>query len=171
MLTDEKILRVANLAAKTAAEVLGVDKYTVELTNDPSAPEDALFNTQENKVLINLGTLDPFPIEIGMEDADKRLALKIAFVTYHEIRHAYQKKAVEVYTINQMLGGGVLPMLESKKKCEMWLEELKVDGPEIEQDADASAWYLLSRVFKLELIKTNKHLGIMKRKYDKVEIE
>ncbi len=171
MLTDENILRIANMAAKTAADVLGVEKYSVDLIKDPSASEDALFNTQENKVLINLATIVPFSVEIGIDDEDKRLALKVAFVTYHEIRHAYQKKAVEVYTINQMLGSGILPMLESKKKCEMWLEELKVDGPEVEQDADAFAWYLLSRVFRMQLIKTNKHLGIMKRKYDKVEIK
>ncbi len=51
MLTEERILRVANMAAETAATVLGVDKYTVELTNDPSASEDAFFNTQENNML------------------------------------------------------------------------------------------------------------------------
>ncbi len=170
MLSEERILLISQKAAAVAAAVLHVDKYTIDLINDPSISEDALFDTQEDKVLINLATIDPFPIEIGFKDEDIRLALKVSFLSCHEIRHAYQKNAVQIYTVNRRLGGNVLQMPESKKKCEIWLEEMKTVGCEIEQDADAFAWYLLCRVFRMKLIKTNRYLGILKRKYDKTEI-
>lgn len=185
MLTNNQILHIATTAADVAAAVLGVEdfKYSVGLINDPAFTEDALFNTQENKVLINMAQLHPFPQECAESASENvRLVFKVIYLTYHEMRHAYQKKALEIYTINQMLGSGTLPMVESKKKCELWLSEMKgnpsdpfqVGGTiesDCEQDAEAFAWYLLSRSpIRIPLTRTNKHIGIMKRKYDKVEV-
>ena len=185
MLNEKQILRIATTAADVAAALfaesnplLGPDylKYSVDLINDPSFPEDALFNTQESKVLINLAQLQPFPPEFGGDSDDVRLAFKVIFLAYHEMRHAYQRKALEVYTLNQMMGGG-FPLLESKKKCELWLKEMAPAATntnaasDCEQDADAFAWYLLSRSpVEMPLVKTNRHIGIMKRKYDKFEV-
>ena len=100
--------------------------------------------------------------------------MKIFFLVYHEMRHIYQKRAVKVYQINQSLGEKVVPLLESDKKCALWLREMQSSGPsrEIEEDADDFACYLTNRYpAQLTMLKTNRRLAAIKRKYDKVEIK
>ena len=63
--------------------------------------------------------------------------------------------------------------LESDKKCELWLKEMQEDGEDqdIEGDSDDFAYYLTNRYpVELPMTRTNRRLGVMKRKYDKVEI-
>jgi hypothetical protein len=79
-------------------------------------------------------------------DENYRHMMKIFFLVYHEMRHLYQKRAVNVYLINQRLGGSVLRPLESDKKCALWLSEMQAPGPnqDIEEDADDFAYYFQS---------------------------
>ena len=65
------------------------------------------------------------------------------------------------------------PQPESDKKCELWLKEMQAPGPDqdIEADANDFAYYLTNRYpISLPMQRTNRRLGMMKRKYDKVEI-
>ena len=160
-------------------------------------------------------------------DEDYLHALRVCYVTYHEMRHLYQKCAVEVFRVNKLMGGKVLEPLESDRKCEIWEREMTRAGenkeknkeeenePEnkptptkenkqenqpteenkptptkenkpaptkenkhraeqtkdIEEDAEAFAFYLLHR-FPLDEPPgyTNRRIGVLKRKYDGVKI-
>ena len=163
-----------------AYTVLGLDcEYSVTLIDDPSIIEDGLFDTKDNSIMLNLAQLNPFPPgTFGNEDnsaldEDFRLVMKICYIIYHEMRHLYQKRAVEIYTINKMMGGKMLKPLESDKKCELWLMEIQEPGEntDIEEDSDDFAYYLTNRYpIKLPMMRTNRRLGAMKRKYNKVEI-
>ena len=106
-------------------------------------------------------------------DENYRHMMKVYSLVYHEMRHLYQKQAVNIYAINKKLGGKTLPQPESDKKCALWLSEMKDPGPnqDIEADADDFAYYLTNRYpVKLTMARTSRRLGAMKRKYDKVEI-
>ena len=179
--TLDKIESIAKEAAVVAYTVLGLDcDYSVSLIDDPTIIEDGLFDTKDNIIMLNLARLEPFPpgtLIIEMEDPDQdedfRLVMKICYIIFHEMRHRYQKRAVEIYTLNKMLGGKMFKPLESDKKCELWLKEMQETGEttDIEEDCDDFAYYLTSRYpIELPMTRTNKRLGVMKRKYDKVEI-
>ena len=101
----------------------------------------------------------------------------MSFITYHEVRHLYQVWAVHVYTVNKLYGGTIAKLPESKKKCELWAEELasyqldELREWDIEADADAFAYYLLHRYpLCTEMPITDRRLGALKRKYNKIEI-
>ena len=177
----DSIKSIAKEAAAVAYKVLGLDcNYSVALIDDPSIIEDGIFKTKDNIIMLNLARLEPYPagsLIIDMEDPDNdeyfRLAMKICFIVFHEMRHLYQKRAVEIYTINKMMGGKMFKPLESDKKCELWLKEMQEDGEDqdIEGDSDDFAYYLTNRYpVELPMTRTNRRLGVMKRKYDKVEI-
>ena len=77
----------------------------------------------------------------------------------------------------RFLGAKSIKLLESDKKCSLWEQELQQDilgegeGTEIEADANDFAYYLTNRYpSNLPMLQTNRRLGAMKRKYDKVEI-
>lgn len=183
------ILRIARAAARVAAGVLDFGayesapedaipsregfRYSVVLVDRPDAAEDGYFNTKENEIQINAATIKPFP---GDGSEEIRLVMSICYVVYHEMRHFYQKRAVEAYVINQMFGSGSVPMLENKKRCEKWLAEMGEGGvpDDVEEDADAFADYLISRwpypgVIIEKKVNTSKVAG-MKRRYDKVAL-
>ena len=177
----DRIKSIAKEAAAVAYKVLGLDcNYSVALIDDPSIIEDGIFKTKDNIIMLNLARLEPYPagtLIIEMEDPDNdedfRLAMKICFIVFHEMRHLYQKRAVEIYTINKMMGGKMFKPLESDKKCELWLKEMQEDGEDqdIEGDSDDFAYYLTNRYpVELPMTRTNRRLGVMKRKYDKGEI-
>ena len=186
MLERERIEACAKKAGRIAYTVLGLDcPYSIAFINDPSIPEDARLDTQKNEVQINLALLKPFSTEVmpSLElkteedrqlDEDYRHMMKIYSLVYHEMRHLYQKRAVEAYLINKKLGGGrTVPALESDKKCALWLSEMQNQGSDqdIEEDAEDFAYYLTNRFpANLPLQRTNRRLAAMKRKYDKVEI-
>ena len=89
------------------------------------------------------------------------------------MRHLYQKRVVEAYTINKKLGGRLVPQPESDKKCELWLAEMKNPAPnqDIEEDANDFAYYLSNRYpIELPMLRTSRRLGVMKRRYNKVGI-
>lgn len=186
MLDNARIKVWAEKAARVAYAVLGLNcPYSVSLINDPAIPEDAQLDTQKNEVQINLATLEPFSAEVmptsepvtdedRLLDEEYRLMMKVYYLVYHEMRHLYQKQAVNAYAINRRLGGGkTAPHLESDKKCALWLKEMKEPGPDqdIEEDANDFAYYLSNRFpAQLPMQRTSRRLGAMKRKYDKVEI-
>jgi len=189
MLDRDRIENEARKAAVVAHTVLGLShEYSVILIDDPSVPEDARFDTTKNEIQINLDRLKPFSVDeagtgrIDLSEEDKlidenyRHLLKICYLVFHEMRHLYQKEAVLIYTINKKLGGHSLPPLESDKKAALWLEEMKDENipPEeqdIEADANDFAYYLTNRYpIQLPMARTNKRIGAMKRKYDKIPI-
>lgn len=186
MLDNDRIKAAAEKAARVAYTVLGLDcPYSVAFINNPDIPEDALLDTQGNVIEINLALLEPFSTDVMPStepmteeekqlDEDYRHLMKIYSLVYHEMRHLYQKQAVNAYAINKKLGGGrTVPSLESDKKCALWLKEMKEPGPDqdIEADANDFAYYLTNRFpANLPLQRTNRRIGAMKRKYDKVEI-
>ena len=189
MLTDEQIERIAKDAARVASELLSLEKeYTISVIDDPNYIQDGLLDTQESSIIINRATLEPYPVESYPPKPDAteddlefnenvRTALKICFITYHEVRHLYQVWAVNNYTINKMLGGRMAKQPESDKKCALWAEELKSyrldDGRswDVEEDADAFAYYLLHRYpVPSEMTITDRRLGVFKRKYNKIEV-
>ena len=191
MLKRNQIEYIAYDAAHVAYSVLGLDcKYSINFIEEPEMQFDGFLDTDNNIINLNLCVLTPFsheavPPSIPVEDMSPeeleidenyRHSMKIYSVVYHEMRHLYQKRAVEIYTINQFLGGGIKP-LESKKKCELWAQELKIyvlgegSGTDVEADADDFAYYLSNRhPIKLPMMRTNRRLAAMKRKYDKVEL-
>ena len=68
-----------------------------------------------------------------------------------------------------------MKLLESAKKCELWMSEMQSDSPmettDIEADANDFAYYLTNRFpIELEMLETNRRIGAFKRKYDKVSI-
>ena len=185
MLDNDRIKAAADKAAKVAYTVLGLDcPYSVALINDLSIPEDARLDTQRNEIQLNLALLEPFSTDVMPSgelkteedkrvDEDYRHLMKVYSLVYHEMRHLYQKQAVNGYLINKKLGGRMAPHLESDKKCELWLKEMKAPGPDqdIEDDANDFAYYLTNRFpANLPLQRTNRRIGAMKRKYDKVAI-
>ena len=107
-------------------------------------------------------------------DENYRHTMKVYSLLYHEMRHLYQKRAVEAYMINRSLGGGrTVPALESDKKCALWLSEMRAPAPDqdIEEDAEDFAYYLSNRhPIQLPMLRTSRRLAAMKRKYDKIEI-
>ena len=183
MLTNNAIEVYAQDAARVAYAVLGLDcPYSVILINDPTVPEDARLDTQKNQVQINLAVLEPFSTDVMPADEDEdpivdenyRHTMKVYSLVYHEMRHLYQKRAVEAYMINRSLGGGrTVPALESDKKCALWLSEMQAPAPDqdIEEDAEDFAYYLSNRhPIQLPMLRTSRRLAAMKRKYDKIEI-
>lgn len=184
--TLDRIELIAKKAAAVAYTVLGLDcDYSVTLIDDPSIIEDGLFNTKDNIIMLNLAQLEPFPPgTFGNEndpalDEAFRLVMKICYIIFHEMRHLYQKRAVEIYTLNKMMGSKMFKPLESDKKCELWLHEMQIaeknadidEEPDIEEDCDDFAYYLTNRYpIELPMMRTNRRLGVMKRKYDNVEI-
>ena len=186
MLDNARIENVAKRAAKVAYTVLGLDcPYSISLIDDPNVDEDARLDTQGNVIQINLAKLEPFPAEAivgapeNMSEEDQRVdedyrhIMKVCSLVFHEMRHLYQKQAVTAYTINKTLGGKSVQQPESDKKCELWLSEMQAPGPDqdIEEDANDFAYYLTNRYpINLPMLRTNRRLGVMKRKYDKVEI-
>ena len=186
MLEREQIEACAKKAGRIAYTVLGLDcPYSITFISDPTIPEDARLDTQKNEVQINLALLKPFSTEVmpasedmtkedKQVDEDYRHMMKVYSLVYHEMRHLYQKRAVEAYLINKKLGGGrTIPALESDKKCALWLSEMQTSGPnqDIEEDAEDFAYYLTNRFpAQLPMARTNRRLAAMKRKYDKVEI-
>ena len=179
MLTEEKILQIAKQSADVAAHVLCLTDYdySVELISNPELIEDGIFLTETNTVQINLAQLQPFTnaelaIKNCKKESDLPMILKIVYLTFHEMRHFYQKKAVEAYAVNQMMAGKMIPQPESDRKCELWLREMKgvsSEDTDIEADSDAFAVYLLHRYpMKLEWTGTNRRIGYIRRKYDKV---
>ena len=186
MLDNDRIKAIADNAARIAYTILGFDcPYSVAFIDDPSIPEDARLDTQKNEVQINLALLEPFSTDAMpcpdaktdedlALDEDYRHKMKVCSLVYHEMRHLYQKRAVEAYLINKRLGGGkTVPTLESDKKCEQWLEEMKIPAPgqDIEDDAEDFAYYLTNRYpSQLPMQRTSRRLAAMKRKYDKVAI-
>ena len=184
MLDNDRIKAAAEKAARVAYTVLGLDcPYSVAFINDPDISEDARLDTQGNVIEINLALLEPFSTDVMPSpepmteeekqlDEDYRHLMKIYSLVYHEMRHLYQKQAVNAYAINKKLGR-TTPALESDKKCALWLKELKAPAPgqDIEEDAEDFAYYLTNRFpANLPLQRTNRRIGAMKRKYDKVEI-
>ena len=187
---NEQIGKLAERAAKVAHMILGLeDEYSVILYEKPEMPGDAYFNTYQNEIQINLSQLKPFPEEAFCDidgnssedhqipDEDARLHLKICFLVFHEMRHMYQKKVINVYSINKRMGGHVIPPLESDKKAALWLEEMKdgctipSDKRDVEADADAFAYYLTNRYpTERPMALTNRRIGAMKRKYNKFSI-
>ena len=186
MLDNDRIRATAEKAAKVAYTVLGLDcPYSVAFINEPDIPEDARLDTQGNIIEINLAKLEPFPTEVMVGvpeqmteeerrvDEDYRHIMKICSLVFHEMRHLYQKQAVNGYLINKATGGRMAPQPESDKKCALWLSEMQAPGPDqdMEEDANDFAYYLTNRYpAKLPMQRTNRRLGAMKRKYDKVEI-
>lgn len=198
MLDRDHIENIARKAAYVACKVLGLDqcgcRYSVALIDDPTISEDGLLDTQGNIIQLNLATLRPFPPESMPApdvktdedralDEDYRYMMKICYVVYHEMRHLYQKRAVEIYELNRFMGSSSFKPLESSKKCELWKQEMQgyelgvqgilADGEEIDIEADANdfAYYLSNRYpIQLPMQRTSRRLGAMKRKYDKVEV-
>ena len=186
---NDWIKNCAKKAAFIAYTVLGLDcPYSIALINDPTLTVDGQLETKKNIIQINLATLKPFSPDtiVGqceeMSEEDRRVdedyqyMLKVCSVVFHEMRHLYQKMAVQAYTINKRLGGRMAPQPESDKKCELWLKEMQSvvmdDGvQDIEADANDFAYYLSNRYpIQLPMLQTNRRLGAFKRKYDKVEI-
>lgn len=148
-------------------------------------------NNRTAVIYLNLSKLTPFsttvmpsaplntPEDVTLDENYRHL-MKIFTVVYHEMRHLYQRRAVELYMLNQFIGGGI-NQLESKKKCELWKSELegyvlgegginkKGDyATDLEADADDFAYYLSNRYpTKLTMLQTNKRIGMFKKKYDK----
>ena len=185
MLDESRIKTWAEKAARVAYTVLGLDcKYSVVLINDPAIIEDGLLNTEKNEIQLNLALLEPFPHDTAgtdnpqtekdrLLDEDYRHPLKVCYIIFHEMRHLYQKRTIEAYSINQHFGGKLAPQRESDKKCALWLEEMKnpAPGQDIEEDANDFAYYLTNRYpLKLPMLQTNRRIGSFKRKYDKLEI-
>ena len=117
MLDNDRIKAAADKAAKVAYTVLGLDcPYSVALINDLSIPEDARLDTQRNEIQLNLALLEPFSTDVMPSgelkteedkrvDEDYRHLMKVYSLVYHEMRHLYQKQAVNAYLINKKLGG------------------------------------------------------------------
>ena len=150
MLDNDRIRATAEKAAKVAYTVLGLDcPYSVALIDDPTIPEDARLDTQGNVIEINLAKLEPFSTDVmvgvpeSMSEDDKKVdedyrhILKICSLVFHEMRHLYQKQAVNGYLINKARGGRMAPQPESDKKCELWLKEMQAPGPD--QDIEEAA--------------------------------
>lgn len=183
MLNKDQIEDAAKKAAYVAYEVLGLDcKYEVALMEDPTIIEDALLDTTQHRILLNLSLLKPFPVGSAgydggdpLVDENYRHLLKICYLIFHEMRHLYQKRAVEAYFINEALGGKIAPQRESSKKCKQWLEEMQTpaaDNSDIEADADSFAYYLTNR-YPIEIpymVEKSRRLSAMKRKYDKIPL-
>ena len=183
----DRIELIAKKASAVAYTVLGLDcDYSVSLIDDPSIIEDGLFNTKDNIIMLNLAQLEPFlpgativEIEDPALDEAFRLVMKICYIVFYEMRHLYQKRAVKIYTLNKMMGSKMIKLLESDRKCELWIEGMQIaeknadidEEPDIEEDCDDFAYYLTNRYpIELPMTRTNRRLGAMKRKYDKVEI-
>lgn len=189
MLDNARIKIYAEKAAYISHTVLGLEcPYAIALINDPTLTVDGQLDTKENVIQLNLAKLKPFATDVIVRqseemseeyrrlDEDYRHMLKVCFVVFHEMRHLYQKMAVQAYTTNKMLGGRLAPQPESDKKCEMWLKEMQSnvmgdDKQDIETDANDFAYYLSNRYpIRLPMLRTSRRLGAFKRKYDKVEI-
>lgn len=117
MLSPEKIATVARNAAHVAYTVLGLDcPYSITFINKPELAFDGLLSNQENVIQLNLAHLKPFSTAVMPTgklkteeeyelDENYRHAMKIYSVVFHEMRHLYQKRAVEIYHLNPLLGG------------------------------------------------------------------
>lgn len=189
MLTPERITTVAKNAAHVAYTVLGLDcPYSVQIIDRRELPFDCLLRDRDNTIQLNLSHLEPFSQSVMPAsdpkteedyelDENYRHTMKICSVVFHEMRHLYQKRAVEIYHVNRFLGAKSIKPLESDKKCSLWEQELQQyilgegEGTNIEADANDFAYYLSNRYpINLPMLQTNRRLGAMKRKYDKVEI-
>ena len=183
MLDEIRIKATAEKAAAIAHSFLGLDcPYSIALIDKPGIAEDALLDTQQNEIQINLALLKPFSAEEmpSMEPRTEeereqlenyRHMMKVNYLVFHEMRHLYQKKTVEAYMINQSLGAKLVPQLESDKKCQLWLEGLKDGVGEVEEDANDFAYYLTNRYpIQRPMVQKSRRLAAMKRKYDKVPI-
>ncbi len=191
MLNREQIERAAKKAGIVAYTVLGLDcDYSIVLIDDPDTQEDAVLDITKNEIRINLDKLEPFPQETAelkksdlseeerLLDEDYRHYLKICYLVFHEMRHIYQIQAVNVYEIKKMMGGySGISSLESDRKALLWLEEMKKDCDippalrDTEADANDFACYLTNRYPSvMKTVQTNRRLGAMKRKYDKIPI-
>lgn len=189
---DQSLLeKVVIRSAKVAALFLGIGiTYSVRVINDSSLIQDGLFGADGNEICINIARLEPYPQsalplrskspteEEKKSNEDIRYALRATYIVFHEMRHLYQKRAVEAYAINRMLGGGrSIPPLENDKKCALWEQELKeyklgsAENTDIEADAETFATYLIHRYpVKIEMKQSSRRMGAMKRKYDRKEI-
>ena len=179
MLTENQILLYAKKAADIAYTFLNLDcPYSVTLIHDPSIQEDALLDTQKNEIQVNLALLRPFSAEempISGEDQglmeNYRHMMKLNYLVFHEMRHLYQKQVVAAYTINQSMGGKLVPQPESDKKCALWLEGLKDGKGEVEEDANDFAYYLTNRYpLQRPMVEKSRRLAAIKRKYDKIAV-
>lgn len=179
MLNRNQIKKAARKAGMVAYAILGLEcDYSIRLIDDQNNPLDAQLDTSKIEIQINLAKLEPFPPEIaGTEDEDYRHLLKICYLVFHEMRHIYQIQAVNVYIINKRLGSHMLRPLESDKKAVLWLKEMKdsripPESSDTETDANAFAYYLTNRYpISLKMAQTNKRIGIMKRKYDRIPLQ
>ena len=177
----------AKKAAFVAYSVLGLHcNYSVSLIDDLSIDEDGRLIPTANEIQSNLAQLKPFPPredeqsvirteEDRQLDETYRLLMKTCYVIFHEMRHLYQLQAVRIYELKRMMGGNSMKLLESAKKCELWKVEMQSDLPlittDIEADANDFAYYLTNRFpTELEMLETNRRIGVFKRKYDKVRI-
>lgn len=116
MLSPEKIATVARNAAHVAYTVLGLDcPYSITFINKPELAFDGLLSNQENVIQLNLAHLKPFSTAVMPTgklkteeeyelDENYRHAMKIYSVVFHEMRHLYQKRAVEIYHLNPSWG-------------------------------------------------------------------
>lgn len=191
MLSNKQIEAEAQKAAEVAYAILGLDcNYSIVLINDPDVSEDARIDTTKNEIQLNLNKLQPFQREIAslydeiktdkdrLADENYRHLLKICYLVFHEMRHIYQIQAVNIYSVKKRMGGySGVSSLESEKKAARWLEEMKDDctippeSRDTEADANAFAYYLTNRYpRKLPMAQTNRLIGAMKRKYDKIPI-
>lgn len=140
MLSFDQMRFIAGKSAAAAASVLGLQElqktssfsYSVLIIHDPSAPASQL-HAEDHVIELNTAVLTPFPktlVPLPPDAADVeqesnrqlRLALKVSYLVYREMRHLYQKLAVEIYTTNKLMNWDTytLPMLESEAVCEAW---------------------------------------------------
>ena len=109
MLTPERITTVAKNAAHVAYTVLGLDcPYSVQIIDRRELPFDCLLRDRDNTIQLNLSHLEPFSQSVMPAsdlkteedyelDENYRHTMKICSVVFHEMRHLYKKRAVEIY--------------------------------------------------------------------------
>ena len=129
MLSPERITTVAKNAAHVAYTVLGLDcPYSVEIIDRRELPFDGLLRDRDNTIQLNLSHLEPFSQSVMPAsdlkteedyelDENYRHTMKICSVVFHEMRHLYQKRAVEIYHLNRFLGAKSIKPLQSLNSC------------------------------------------------------
>ena len=179
MIDNTVIEKCAKDAARIADAILELGwDYTIILINDPHNPSVGTLDLVTDEIAINLAVLKPYPVETLShlcdvpEDAeDFALLLKVYFVVYHEMRHLYQKLALELYAYYKT--DTSVELLESPETCERWLAAINHQNvkSEAEVDADCFAAYLIARFPIQKQIKgSDERTAEFKRRYDKIEI-
>ena len=167
---ENQIKSMAEDAAYIAKSILQIGwiDHSITLIDKPRIKYDALINLQTNEIQINLGKLKPLPENCFKNTCTVKYRLLLAIYedVYHEVRHSYQKLAIQAYYEEWPF------QFENKETCMLWLKDLNTEKSEIcEADANDFAYYLVHRFpIRKPMVTRNRKLNRLKKRYDMIDL-